>query len=103
MSYLRPTQKRVQSAPMTKTKIKRRDLFALYTAVSICRGLSFQGATKFRYAIKRNMDFIQPEIDATREAFPPADGTPEEMTARETAFNAHMDTEVECPIYQVPF
>jgi hypothetical protein len=56
------------------TKLTRQQIHNLATALGICRELPVPA--KFRYAIKKNLDSILPELEATREAFPEPDLTP---------------------------
>jgi hypothetical protein len=85
---------------MNKTTLTRQQVHHLTTALAIARNLSVPA--KFRYAIKKNLDALTPEVEATREAFPPlAEGaTTEEFEAQGKQLEAHMKETVEVSLYK---
>lgn len=56
---------------MSKTKLPRYKIRNLFAALQVCKALDVP--SKFRYAIGRNISFIEGEIKATNEAYPEPD------------------------------
>jgi hypothetical protein len=78
---------------LIETKLKRRTAHNLATALAVCIGLDVPA--KFRYAIRRNLDSLAPDMKATNEAYPEPKRENEETYKKwESEINVHMEEEI---------